>query len=104
MKIWCITLSVIFLCKSKWQIDVTVAGLAGKEIVKCSRLVSIFPDSSLEAQVNSLYDAVILPGGLKGTELLSEAQLVGQILKHHEKEGKIVAAICAIRTAKDCGE
>lgn len=95
MKIWYIALSVIFLCKSKWQIDVTVAGLAGKEIVKCSRLVSIFPDTSLEAQVNSLYDAVILPGGLKGTELLSEAQLVGQILKHHEKEGKIVAAICA---------
>ncbi|XP_046461098.1 protein dj-1beta-like [Daphnia pulex] len=77
-------------------IDVVVAGLAGKEVVKCSRMVSILPDTSLEeAQKNSLYDVVILPGGLKGAELLSESQLVGQILKQHEKEGKIVAAICA---------
>ena len=60
-------------------------------------MVSILPDASLdeEAQKNSLYDAVILPGGLKGAEFLSESQLVGQILKQHEKEGKIVAAICA---------
>lgn len=73
-----------------------VAGLAGTEVVKCSRLVSILPDTSLEeAQENSPYDVVILPGGLKGSELLSESQLVGQILKQHEKEGKIVAAICA---------
>lgn len=74
-----------------------VAGLAGKEVVKCSRMVSILPDTSLEEaqKNNSLYDVVILPGGLKGAELLSESQLVGQILKQHEKEGKIVAAICA---------
>ena len=58
--------------------------------------MSILPDTSLEeAQMNSPYDAVILPGGLKGSELLSQDHLVGQILKQHEKEGKIVAAICA---------
>ncbi|XP_057371988.1 protein dj-1beta-like [Daphnia carinata] len=77
-------------------IDVTVAGLAGKDTVKCSRMVSIVPDTSLEeAHATSPYDAVILPGGLKGSELLSEAPLVGQILKQHENGGKIVAAICA---------
>ncbi|KZS22033.1 Protein deglycase DJ-1 [Daphnia magna] len=77
-------------------IDVTVAGLAGKDTVKCSRMVSIVPDTSLEeAHATSPYDAVILPGGLKGSELLSESPLVGQILKQHENGGQIIAAICA---------
>ncbi|KAI9560665.1 hypothetical protein GHT06_011615 [Daphnia sinensis] len=77
-------------------IDVTVAGLAGKATVKCSRMVSIVPDTSLEeAHATSPYDAVILPGGLKGSELLGEAPLVGEILKQHENGGQIVAAICA---------
>ncbi len=80
------------------QIDVTVAGLGGKDVVKCSRMVSILPDKSLEeAIVSSPYDAVILPGGLKGSELLSEAKIVGQVLKQHENGGHIVAAICAGR-------
>ena len=78
------------------QIDVTVAGLGGKDAVKCSRMVTILPDTSLEdALVNSPYDAVILPGGLKGSELLSESKVVGEILKQHENGGQIVAAICA---------
>lgn len=59
-------------------------------------MVSIVPDASLEeAHITSPYDVVILPGGLKGSELLSEAPLVGKILKQHEDDGKIVAAICA---------
>lgn len=59
-------------------------------------MVSILPDISLEeALVTTPYDAIILPGGLKGSELLSESKLVGQALKQHESEGCIVAAICA---------
>lgn len=38
---------------------------------------------------------VILPGGLEGSERLSKSEVVGKLLKEHEKAGKIVAAICA---------
>ena len=75
--------------------NVTVAGLQGKDPIKCSRLVTILPDVSLEEVSGDSYDAVILPGGLKGSELLGESKLVGEILKTHENAGHIVAAICA---------
>lgn len=76
--------------------DVTVAGLVGKGAVECSRKVIVTPDTSLEEAVSSSpYDAVILPGGLKGAESLSQSSSVGDILKQHEAAGSIVAAICA---------
>ena len=78
------------------QIDVTVAGLNGDAEVKCSRSVVIRPDTSLTAALaQSPYDAVILPGGLKGAEALADSAVVGELLKKHEEDGRIVAAICA---------
>ncbi|XP_016137948.1 protein deglycase DJ-1zDJ-1 [Sinocyclocheilus grahami] len=57
-------------------IAVTVAGLAGKEPVQCSRDVMICPDSSLEdARKQGPYDVVLLPGGLLGAQNLSEVRL-----------------------------
>uniref|UniRef100_UPI00215AA63C DJ-1/PfpI family protein n=1 Tax=Escherichia coli TaxID=562 RepID=UPI00215AA63C len=46
---------------------VTVAGLAGKAPVQCSRDVMICPDTSLEdAKTQGPYDVVVLPGGNLG--------------------------------------
>ena len=81
----------------------TVAGLNGTEAVHCSRSVVIVPDCDLASVAGgSLFDAVILPGGLRGAEALSESPAVGQILKQHEERGKIVAAICAGIVDYDC--
>lgn len=48
------------------QIKVTVAGLTGEDVVKCSREVLIKPDTSLEkawgSDGTSHFDAVVLPG------------------------------------------
>ena len=44
-------------------------------------------------------DAVVLPGGGKGAENLAASQEVGAILKRHEEQGKILAAVCAAPTA-----
>lgn len=49
------------------QIKVTLAGLTGSDVVKCSRDVLIKPDTSLEAawsSSNVSYDVVVLPGTL----------------------------------------
>lgn len=56
------------------QIDVTVAGVAGKEPVTCSRKVVIVPDVSIDDVSQKEFDVVVCPGGLKGAENLSKVQ------------------------------
>ncbi|XP_045458021.1 protein dj-1beta-like isoform X2 [Melitaea cinxia] len=82
-------------------VTVTLAGLDGDAPVLCSRQVTLVPDKSLADALaeKPQYDAVILPGGLEGSERLSKSSVVGTLLKEHEKSGKIVAAICAAPTA-----
>uniref|UniRef100_A0A2A4IYT8 DJ-1/PfpI domain-containing protein n=2 Tax=Heliothis virescens TaxID=7102 RepID=A0A2A4IYT8_HELVI len=81
-------------------VNVTLAGLDGKEPVLCSRQVTLVPDIALEEAYahNPLYDAVILPGGLEGSDRLAKSPMVGNILKDHEINNKIIAAICAAPT------
>lgn len=73
----------------------TVAGVAGKKPVNCSRKVVLVPDTSLEEVQNNDYDIVVMPGGLEGSNTFAASQVVGQILKRHEGNGKKIAAICA---------
>ncbi|XP_032525639.2 protein dj-1beta [Danaus plexippus] len=82
-------------------VTVTLAGLDGGSPVLCSRQVTLVPDKSLADALAAQpqYDAVILPGGLEGSERLSKSNIVGSLLKEHESSGKIVAAICAAPTA-----
>ncbi|XP_050557930.1 protein dj-1beta-like [Spodoptera frugiperda] len=82
-------------------VTVTIAGLDGADPVLCSRQITIVPDKALDAALaeNPIYDAVILPGGLEGSDRLSKSVVVGNVLKEHEQKGKIVAAICAAPTA-----
>ncbi|XP_002731793.1 Parkinson disease protein 7 homolog [Saccoglossus kowalevskii] len=81
-------------------INVTVAGLTGDQTVNCSRNVVIKPDSSLDdAMKQGQYDAVVLPGGAKGAQNLSQSAKVKEVLLSHYSSGKVVAAICAGPTA-----
>ncbi|XP_075988911.1 protein dj-1beta-like [Anticarsia gemmatalis] len=82
-------------------VTVTMAGLDGDAPVLCSRQITLVPDKSLSDALaaSPQYDAVILPGGLEGSDRLSKSEVVGTLLKEHEKSGKIVAAICAAPTA-----
>ncbi|XP_022122413.2 protein dj-1beta isoform X1 [Pieris rapae] len=82
-------------------VSVTMAGLDGNSPVLCSRQVTLVPDKSLADALaeKPQYDAVILPGGLEGSDRLSKSDVVGTLLKEHEGSGKIIAAICAAPTA-----
>lgn len=81
-------------------IKVTIAGLAGKDPVQCSRDVVICPDASLEdAKKEGPYDVVVLPGGNLGAQNLSESAAVKEILKEQENRKGLIAAICAGPTA-----
>lgn len=80
-------------------VDVTVAGIDGASPVKCSRDVVLVPDKALKDVVQGHFDIVIVPGGLKGAENISQSSLAGQVLKAQESRGGKVAAICAGPTA-----
>ena len=41
------------------------------------------------------YDTLILPGGLRGTENLTNFTALGEALKNHHAAGKLCCAICA---------
>ena len=81
-------------------IKVTIAGLAGKDLVQCSLDVFICPDASLEdAKKEGPYDIVVLPGGNLGAQNLPESASVKEILKEQENQKGLIATICAGPTA-----
>ena len=74
--------------------QVTVAADAGERRVVGAHGIVIEADQTLE-EVEGLFDAVLLPGGLPGAEHLADSELVGEILRAHDAENKIIGAICA---------
>jgi protein DJ-1 len=79
-------------------IEVTVAGVEGKEPVQCSRGVMITPDVGLE-EVEGDFDVLVLPGGAEGAKRLASSEKVGALLRAQEQSGRWVAAICAAPAA-----
>jgi len=75
-------------------IDVTTAGLDDQPVT-ASRGTRIIPQTNIDSVLNDTFDMVVLPGGLPGANHLRDDGRVQQILKHHSKANKFVAAICA---------
>jgi DJ-1 family protein len=75
-------------------LNVKVAG--ENEIITCSRGVKIIPDAIIhKLEPNEEFDAIVIPGGLEGTENLSNDDRFIEILTHNFENGSIIAAICA---------
>lgn len=82
------------------EFEVVLAGLTGMEPVRCSRRMSIVPDTSLDrAKTTGSFDVIVLPGGAKGAERLASSAEVGALLKAQDASGRWIAAICAAPTA-----
>ena len=76
-------------------VEVTMASITEDEFVRSSHGVNVEMDAVL-GEVDVLdYDAVILPGGMPGTMNLGVDVAVTGALKQMNRDGKIVAAICA---------
>lgn len=73
---------------------VTVAGL-GKKIIVSSHRVTFVADAQFEQVSDQDWDAIILPGGGKGAEHLSQSEAVLTSVIRLFNEGRLVAAICA---------
>ncbi|VDC07372.1 unnamed protein product [Peniophora sp. CBMAI 1063] len=70
----------------------------GSEYAECSRGVRIIPDieeKDLPVDVVGSYDAIIIPGGAKGAETLSQKPVVQTLIRGFYEKKKIVGMICA---------
>ena len=76
-----------------------IIALTDNKNVTCSRQVILVADCSISNVQDKIFDVVVLPGGGKGAENLASDSQVGEILKKHDSEGKILAAVCAAPTA-----
>ncbi len=76
------------------DIQVTMAGIGGTAMRGAHDII-IQADVVLADVGEGLFDAIILPGGMGGTENLLGSTAVTTLLKRHAEAGKLVAAICA---------
>lgn len=75
-------------------IEVTMAGL-GERMISGAHAITVQTDTTLDAVADNLFNAIILPGGMEGTENLLASETTKTMLQLHAKAGKIVSAICA---------
>jgi protein deglycase len=78
-------------------IKVTTASVAGDGdlTIVCSRGVKLLADAALVSIVDDPFDAIVLPGGLKGAECFRDSPLLVEKVRQMHLQGNIVAAICA---------
>ena len=78
-------------------IQVTTASVEGDGCLQivCSRGVKLLADYPLVDVADEHFDAVILPGGVKGAECFRDSPLLVERIRQTHLSGNIVAAICA---------
>ncbi|KAA8726221.1 protein deglycase YajL [Ewingella americana] len=76
---------------------VTTASVAGDGALEitCSRGVRLLADAALVDVADNDFDAIVLPGGVKGAECFRDSPLLVETVRQMHFAGKVVAAICA---------
>jgi 4-methyl-5(b-hydroxyethyl)-thiazole monophosphate biosynthesis len=78
-------------------LSVTTASVEsdGTREIVCSRGVRLLADAPLVEVADNDYDAIVLPGGLKGAETFRDSPRLVETVRQFHLSSKIVAAICA---------
>ncbi|CAK9884103.1 MAG: Protein/nucleic acid deglycase 3 [Candidatus Erwinia impunctatus] len=78
-------------------IQVTSASVTedGSTLITGSRGVKLVADTTLIQVADNPFDAIVLPGGLKGAEAFRDSPLLVETVRQFHLSEKIVAAICA---------
>ena len=80
-------------------VEVTIAALGQEKRVCSSHGIRVEADALAGELDYAAYDAVVLPGGLKGVQNLKADVTVCRVCQEFAAAGKLVAAICAAPTA-----
>ncbi|MBQ6848399.1 MAG: DJ-1/PfpI family protein [Clostridia bacterium] len=76
------------------DIEVKTVGIGGLEI-KGTHNITVIADITDSEVVLKDIDAVILPGGMPGTDNLESNETVNKAIEYANENGKLVCAICA---------
>lgn len=83
-------IDVLRLC----NVEVTVAGLEGRDPVKCARGTTVVPDKALADVKSRVFDVIVMPGGHHGSDRFAESYVVCEMLKLQDQRGGFIAGIC----------
>ncbi|RDH82624.1 MAG: DJ-1 family protein [endosymbiont of Galathealinum brachiosum] len=75
-------------------IEVVTAGLDSEPVV-AARGLKIIPQTIINNVTDTLFDMIVLPGGLPGANHLRDNDALQNILKKHAENNNYLAAICA---------
>ncbi len=77
------------------EIEVLVASLDEKSLVKGANGITIETDLEVKNVTSDEIDMIVLPGGWDGTHALADNENVQKILREMDAKGKNIGAICA---------
>ncbi|EOC9225054.1 DJ-1/PfpI family protein [Enterobacter hormaechei] len=77
------------------QIEVETLACAESRAVVSYHNIPMVADSTLTERINTLYDAVVLPGGPQGSVNLAASQEVLRFVSAHDEQGKFICPICS---------
>ncbi|GMI88243.1 DJ-1 homolog C [Hibiscus trionum] len=80
------------------KVDVVVASVEKSVMVLASQGVKIVADKLIGDAAESIYDLIILPGGVDGTERLRKSRILKKLLKEQDVAGRIYGAVCSSPT------
>ena len=76
-------------------VEIQMVSIMGRKELTGSHGIPVVADAVFEEVDFSDGTLFVLPGGMPGTVHLGEDDTVSQVIREFEKEGKLVAAICA---------
>ena len=76
-------------------IGVFLAGVGESRMVTTSRGVRIAPDGAWDPAEMMRFDALVIPGGVGGSQTMRQDDSVKQAVREFMLAGKVVASICA---------
>ena len=65
------------------------------EKITGSHKIAITADGVIDKEDLSIYDGIVIPGGMPGAKIISENAIAVNAISNAVKSGKLVAAICA---------
>ncbi|MGR5119734.1 DJ-1 family glyoxalase III [Vibrio astriarenae] len=83
------------MIRAGYDVVTATADFDGALTMKGSRGITLTADCTLVDIADDEFDAVILPGGVGGSEVFRDSTVLVEIVRQQMYEGKLVAAICA---------
>ncbi|MEI7368379.1 DJ-1/PfpI family protein [Pectobacterium colocasium] len=79
----------------RMKIEVTMLSCYDRLELRSYHNIRLFADSLLERNQDTLFDAVVIPGGPQGTVNLAANPMVVEFIRRHDEAGKLICPLCS---------